>query len=143
MSSDLSIYYPPPGTIRYPENTIVGVVDTDDAPALIQDLKTDGATDDEIGVLTPDRRDDFEIPVEGGGIKATVKRMMADSGGDLDVVKSLRDELRPGRVLVRVKIDNDAASRDRTADSFWRHGGRRVQHLTRFRIEQMQKPTPG
>lgn len=135
MSSDLSVYDPPQGTIHYPDNNIVGVVDTDQALALTNDLKTDGATGDEIGVLTPERRDDFAVPIEGGGLSGTMQRMVAGSGGELDLVGSLRDGLRPGRVLIRATIGGDAESRHRTAETFWRH----VHHLTRFKIELMRQ----
>ena len=142
MSSDLSAYYPPAGIHHYPANSVVGVVSAERAKDLVDALKADGAVDNEIGVLPPERRDDFEIPAEGGGVRGAVKRLVADSGGTLDLMNALRDDLLPGRVVVSVHIDRGDESPDRTAETFWRFGASQVNYLTHFTIEQMQKKTP-
>ncbi len=140
--SDLSLYYPPPGTHHYPVDSVVGVVSEDQTSPLIEELKLNGATDDEIGMLTPDRRDDFDIPAEGGGVRGTLKRLVADSGGTLDLMNALRDDMLPGRLIVSVRIGRDDGLRDRAAETFWRFGASQVNYLARFTIERMQKKSP-
>ena len=88
----------------------MGAVDTGSAPALLDALNELGIADDAIWVLTDDRRDDFELPVEGGGLRGTVQRAIHSMGYELDLLRALRDELRPGRVLVRVDGMGDSRS---------------------------------
>jgi hypothetical protein len=96
-----------------------------------------GIADDAIWVLTDDRRDDFELPVEGGGLRGTVQRAVHSLGYELDLLRALRDELQPGRVLVRVDDMGDAELRKKVAEAYWRHGGSHVSYLSRFTIEDM------
>ena len=139
MIDTLSSYDPPAGKLHYPANGVVGTVDADRVHLLVASLRAGGADDGGIDVITPDRRDDFDIPLAGGGVVGVVKRLAADTGGTLDLVKLLHDDLATGRVLVQVRVDREIA--DSTAETFWRFGGTHVHYLTRFSIERLQGNT--
>jgi len=138
-SGDLATYNPPAGKLHYPANSVVGVVGANQALALLAALTAAGSTDDKMHVILPARRDDFDVPVTGGGVRGAAKRVVADLGGTLDLVKALRDGLQPGRSLVQVRVSRDAEARARTAATFWRFGGTQVHYLTHFSIERMQR----
>ena len=137
MSRDLAQHYHPPGTVHRPENAVVGAINSGSAPALLGALNARGIADDAIWVLTDDRRDDFELSVEGGGLRGTVQRAVHSMGYELDVLRALRDELRPGRLLVRVDGMGDREIRRKVAEAYWQNGGSHVSYLSRFTIEDM------
>lgn len=142
MSSELTAYYPPAGTLHYPTDSVLGAVNLDRAVELIDALKALGIADDGIMVLTDDRRDDFSLPVDGGGVRGAVKRALADMGGDLDLLRAVRDELRPDRGLVRADLNGNSYLRSRVADAYWRHGGSNVNYLSQITIETMRQALP-
>ncbi len=134
-TGDLSRYATPPGELDYPIDCIVAIVPENQAPALIDAVKAEGISDDEIQIITPDRRDDFAVQLQGGGVKGAIRRFVSSTGGDLDFVTAIIQDLQPGRLGMRVDVGDDKDLKNRVAVAFRQHQGIHVAYLSRQAIE--------
>lgn len=80
---------------------------------------------------------DFQLKLEGGGVKGFMERLVSSTGGDLDFVTQIHQDLQPGRVAIRVRVGKDTDARDRVAKQFQAHHGLDVSFLDRRAIEHL------
>ncbi len=136
-TGDLSRYAAAPGGIDYPIDCIVAIVPDNQGPALIDAVKAEGISDDAIQVITPDRRDDFAVQLRGGGVKGAIRRFVSSTGGDLDFITAITQDLQPGRLGIRVDAGDDEDLKNRVAAAFRQHQGIHVAFLSRQAIETL------
>lgn len=136
-AADLSRYAAPAGTLHYATGSVIGIVPVGEAQPLITAVKAMEIDDDAIRIITPDRLDDFELQLTGGGIGGSIRRFVSDAGGDLDLVRGFVRDLQPGRVAVHVNVGEDEEPRYRVGTIFDQHQAIQVNYLSRDAIETL------
>jgi hypothetical protein len=118
---------PDPAGTHNLDNTVVAVLD--DSPAVRDAIEglTEAGFDFEILRGEPGRQH-LDPTGEGGGVIATLKRLMNVFGDQYRILERLDEELAKGRTVVSVEVEPDDASqaiailRDHGGEYLWKLG---------------------
>ena len=123
------------GALAYPTNRVIGAVDRAALGAVVPELIDAGFAP--VGILAGEaglRR--LRETAGGGGLAGLLRRLAMSAGGNLDYVRRAEDDLRGGRALVDVEVDNDA-QKALARDVLLRHGGHRIVYFAPWALETL------
>jgi hypothetical protein len=121
--------------LPYPTNRVIGAVATDQLGDLVPDLVAAGFAP--IGILAGEgglRR--LRGTGGGDGLTGLLRRFAMSTGGDLDHVRRAEQEVRDGRALVDVEVDDDD-EKERAREILTRHGGNNIVFFGQWTIETL------
>jgi hypothetical protein len=121
--------------LPYPTDRVIGAVATDRLGDLVPDLVAAGFAP--IGILAGEgglRR--LRGTGGGDGLTGLLRRFAMSTGGDLDHVRRAEQEVRDGRALVDVEVDDDD-EKERAREILTRHGGNNIVFFGQWTIETL------
>ena len=125
---DASRYYPPDGGLHYRAHSVIATVPPEEVEAAVTEVLGLGIDHEAITVVPADRYEDFAV-LTRHGFRGFIDRLVANLGGDLDLVRALAEDMGRGRLLLGIAVGDDHERRLHVATVFKGHRGRRVTYL--------------
>jgi hypothetical protein len=141
MSNETQADHSPKGPLTYPENNVIGILDTPEAAmAAVADLTGGGFFDSEVtlacGVEQANRLRDSSGRTGLVGRVLQVVDQFGAGGDELDTKRRYEQALREGHLNVRVLAPTDERKR-RAVEVLRKHGGRYINFFGRLTIETL------